>query len=86
MPMGPLTGGEQAVMDKLYGIDSFADTLKLMHEAKQTTPEDIKEMASLIDLMLEKGGRVSVNSQKLVTENSNIFDVTDDSYMSNSSM
>ena len=55
-----------------------------MHEAKQATPEDIKEMASLIDLMLEKGGMVSVNSQKLVSENSELFTVIDDSYMFNS--
>ena len=80
MPKGPLSGGELAVTDRLNGLDTFADNLRYMHEAKQTTPEDIREMAALIDLMMEKGARVSVHSQKLVAKNSDLFTVIDDSY------
>ena len=83
MPKGPLSGGELAVTDRLNGLDTFADNLRYMHEAKQTTPEDIREMAALIDLMMEKGARVSVHSQKLVSKNSDLFTVIDDSYMFN---
>ena len=81
MPNGPLTGGERAVTDKLYSKDSFDDYLKYMHEAKQVTPEDILEMAELLDLMAEKGAKVSVNSQQLVMENNDLFAVTDDCFM-----
>ena len=85
MPMGPMTGGGQAVSDKLNCLDSFADTLKYMHEAKQTTVEDIKELAGIFDVMAEKGARVSVHSQQLVEQNSGLFSVTDGCYMSSGS-
>ena len=81
MPKGPLTGGEQAVMDKLHSMDTFADCLRFMHEAKQTTPEDIVEMAALIDQMVASGAKISVSNQQLVAENSNLFTVIDDCYM-----
>ena len=81
MPMGPMTGGEQAVSDKLNCLDSFSDTLRYMHEAKQTTVEDIRELAGLCDVLAEKGARISVHSQKLVEENSGMFARTDDCFM-----
>lgn len=81
MPMGPMTGGAQAVSDKLNSRDSFADTLRFMQEAKQTTPEDIRALASIFDLMKEKGARVTVHSQGLVEQNSGMFAVTDDCFM-----
>ena len=81
MPMGPMTGGEQAVSDKLNGLDSFSDTLRYMHEAKQTTPEDIKALAGILDTLAEKGGRMSIHSQKLIEENSAMFDAVDDCCM-----
>ena len=52
-----------------------------MHEAKQTTVEDIRELAGLCDVLAEKGARISVHSQKLVEENSGMFARTDDCFM-----
>lgn len=80
-PMGPMTGGTQAVTDKLNCRDSFSDTLRYMHEAKQTTVEDIRALADFCDVIAQKGARVSVHSQKLVEENSGRFAVTDDCFM-----
>ena len=81
MPMGPMTGGARAVDDRLNSRDSFADKLRYMHEAKQTTAEDIRELAGILDWMDEKGARVSIHNQKLVENNSDQFAVTDDCYM-----
>lgn len=81
MPMGPMTGGEQAVSDKLNHRDTFAESLQYMHEAKQTTAEDITKLAGIFDVLAQKGARVSVHSQALVEENSGLFAVTDEGYM-----
>ena len=81
MPKGPMTGGRQAVSDKLNCRDSFSETLRYMHEAKQTTAEDIMELADILDVMAEKGARVTVHNQNLVEQNSGQFAVTDDCFM-----
>ena len=81
MPMGPMTGGAQAVDDKLNGRDSFADRLRYMHEAKQTTVEDIRAMADILDWMDAHGARVSVHSQRLVEQQGSLFAATDDCLM-----
>ncbi|MGN0778483.1 MAG: hypothetical protein ACI4MJ_05000 [Aristaeellaceae bacterium] len=81
MPMGPMTGGAQAIWDKLHNDDRFGSMLRAMHKAKQTTVEDIKELAGIFDLMAEKGIRVTMHSQQLVEQNSSLFAVTDNSHM-----
>ena len=81
MPMGPMTGGAKAVDDKLNGRDSFADKLRYMHEAKQTTVEDIRAMADILDWMDAHGARVSVHSQRLVEQQGSLFAATDDCLM-----
>ena len=86
MPEGPMTGGKQAVSDALCGRDSFDLKLRCMREAKQMTPEDVTELAALLDVMAEQGAKVSVNSQKLVAENSELFAVPDDCFMFSGSM
>ncbi|MGN0996938.1 MAG: insulinase family protein [Candidatus Ventricola sp.] len=81
MPMGPMTGGAKAVDDKLNGRDSFADKLRYMREAKQTTVEDIHALADILDWMDAHGARISVHSQRLIQQSSGMFDVTDDCLM-----
>ena len=81
MPMGPMTGGRQAIDDRLCGRDTFETRLRYMREAKQTTPEDVAELAALLDLLAEKGARVSVNRRQLIEQNSELFCATDESFM-----
>ena len=73
-------------MAGLYHPLIMTDERAMMREAKQMTPENVTELAALLDVMAEQGAKVSVNSQKLVAENSELFAVTDDCFMFSGSM
>lgn len=77
MPSGPMTGGKQAISDRLNARDTFSEKLECMHDVKQFTPQDVAELAGLLDLMVSQGGKVSIQAASLVEQSSELFEVID---------
>ncbi len=77
VPYGPFAGAGTALSDILTGKDTFERILQGMEELKDTTPEDLKKFADVLDLIAQEGSRTSVGSIQLINKNSNMFDVID---------
>ncbi len=69
-----VNGAKCAVSDVLTGKDTFAECQQLMHEIKQVTPEDIKELASVFDLFAEQGRMLTIGGAAAIEENRDMFE------------
>lgn len=70
---GELDDGMMALIDKLCGVEQ-EQKLRIMHEIKTITPEDITSYAELYQAMLDNGRRSTAGSKTAIYTFASLFD------------
>ena len=70
---GELKGAYDAFMDRMSGL-SQDRILVGLHQLKAVTPESVKDFASVVQKLLETGGRVRTGGAAAINANADLFD------------
>ncbi|MGN6715727.1 insulinase family protein [Anaerocolumna jejuensis] len=72
-PRGELAGAESALLNCLSG-EKAEDKLKILHEIKSTTVQDVKDSFAMFQSFIKNGSYSTVGSKQKLLENKDLFD------------